>query len=463
MGFEPENNKVSDQRYDFQTIHANLVWRAQQMNETTPTIESTFPVQFGQLLIRDGGDDGQSWLLFPSFKSTIFGVFLERQMSPYLRQGWYRGVIDPERVKEEVEGALSREGWDEYSIALVDVNTQRVLFIKTQGADGEEWTLAGAFEYGNPPKGQRQPVRWIRLSQPLPETLLALQGIFLGDPPADIRTLCDNVLREACEWGGVVRDVTCVLTLDAEKKVFRVELHEGYNIIAQKETASTDDVISFLRYPLRKGEYFSTADGTYLRWNPLQDVDYESVTTQSADGTTDHFNLTVFKPLIHRSTFFPESYSIPASYEELLQTKQGEDVTLRIIVDELIQSIGSKKYLKVQFDELTTSSLLKFEREELGIFDVALLTECEQLVDVNSNTRYNVSIDAEALVPLKIVHLLSEYPNLESTILSLIEDLQLKEAEEYEEGLEAEEYLEAEYEEGLEEESEYLEPDYDAE
>ncbi|MHA1286590.1 MAG: hypothetical protein ACTSPB_04205 [Candidatus Thorarchaeota archaeon] len=174
------------------------------MKETTPTTTSTFPVQFGKHLVRDIGDDGQSWLLFPSFKSTMFDIFWEKQMSPYLRQGWYRGVINPERIKEEAEDALTREGWDAYSIALVDVNTQLVLFIKTLGDDGEEWTLAGAFEYGNPPKGQSQPVRWVRLSQPLPETLISLHGVSLGDPPADIRSLCDNVLREASEWDAIV-------------------------------------------------------------------------------------------------------------------------------------------------------------------------------------------------------------------------------------------------------------------
>jgi len=93
-----------------------------------------------------------------------------------------------------------------------------------------------------------------------------------------------------------------VLTLNVEKKIFRIELQEGYNTIAQKETTSTDDVISFLRYPLRKGEYFSTADETYLRWNPLQDIEYESVSTQGEDGTTNHFNLAIFKPFIESCT-----------------------------------------------------------------------------------------------------------------------------------------------------------------
>jgi hypothetical protein len=467
MGFEKEEDDNFAQRYDFQTIHANLVWRAQQMKDTTSLSKPTFPVQFGQLLVRDKGDSGQSWLLFPSFKSTMFGALLEEQLGAYLRQSWYRGVIDPERIKEVAEEALTRDGWDEYSIALVDVKTQRVLFVKTKGDDGEEWTLTGAFEYGTPPKEQSQPVRWIRLSQPLPETLLALHGFLLESPPNGVRTLCDNVLRKACEWGGVIRDVSCVLTIDAEKQTYKIELREGRKTIAQKVTASTDDVISFLRYPLKKGEYFSTADGILLKWDPLRDIDYDDVVVKGPDGTTEYFSMTVIKPLIHRSTFFPESYSLPASCKELLQTQQGKDVTIQVLVNEQILSFGSKKYLKVQFDELTTSSLVRFEKEKLGIFDVALLCECEQLIDVDTGRRHNVSVNAEDLVPLKIVHLLSEYPRLESTILSHIDDLQQAEVEGYEEGMEQEqEYIEPDYEEGMEPEYEEGledEPDYDVE
>jgi hypothetical protein len=261
-------------------------------------------------------------------------------------------------------------------------------------------------------------------------------------------------LREASEWSGVIRDVTCTLTIDTKKRVYRIELREGHTTIAQKETASTDDVISFLRYPLKKGEYFSTKGGTYLRWDPLRDIEYESVVTRDANGKTGYISLTIFKPLIHRSIFFPESYSVPATCEELLRTQHGEDITIRILVDEKIQSIGSKKYIKVQFDELTTSRLTQFEYEELGLFDAALLCECEQLIDVDAEKRYNVSIDAEALVPLKVVHLLSEYPNLESAILSHIEDLQQAEIEGYEEQEEEQEYIEPDYEEGLEPEYE---------
>ena len=395
-----------------------------------------------------------------------------QQLGVYLQPSWNRGVIDPEQIKGVAEEALKRDGWDEYPVALVDVKTQRILFVKIEGDDGEEWTFAGAFEYGNPPKGQCQPERWIRISQPLPETLIALHGFILEDPPDDTRILCDRVLKEASEWGGVIRDVSCILTIDTKKRVCRIELREGNTTIAKKETASTDDVISFLRYPLKKGKYFSTKGGTYLRWDPLRDVDYESVVTRDADGKTGYISLTIFKPLIHRSTFFPQSYSVPASCEELLRTQQGEDITIRILADEKIQSIGGKRYLKMQFDELTTSRLTRFAYEEMGIFDVGLLCECEQLIDVDAEKIHNVSINAEALVPLKVVHLLSEYSNLESAILSHIDDLQQAEIEEHEEGGENEqEYIESDYEEGLEpefeegveEEVEHIEPEYDGE
>jgi hypothetical protein len=467
MGFEKEDNDNFAQRYDFQAIHTNLVWRAQQMKETAPPNRPTYPVQFGQILVRDRGDSEQSWLLFPSIKNTMYGVLLNEQLGAYLKQGWFRGVIDPERIKEVAEEALTRDGWDEYSAALVDVKTQRVLFVKTEGDDGEEWALTGAFEYGNPSKKQSQPVRWIRLSQPLPETLLALHGFILDSPPDDIRTACDNVLKEACEWAGVIRDVSCMLTIDAEKQIYKIELHEGNKTIAQKVTALTDDVISFLRYPLKKGEYFSTADGTLLKWDPLRDIDYDNIVVKSPDGTTEYFSMTIFKPLIHRSAFFSESYSLPISCNELLQTREGKDVTIHVRVNEQALSIGSKKYLKVQFDELTTSRLVHFEQEELGIFDVALLCECEQLIDADAGKRHNVSLNAKALIPLKVVHLLPEYPRLESAILSHIDDLQQAESEDYEERMEEEqEYIEPDYEEGLEPEYEEgleEEPDYDAE
>ena len=427
MGFRQQDDEHLEHKYDFQAIHTNLTWRAKQMKRTTSREATRFPEQYGLLLLQEKSDGGSVWLLFPSIKKTIFGVLMEDQISAILRYGWYQGEIDPQSLKERAKDALSRKGWTEYPIVLVNVNGQHVLYTK----DAEEWAQSGLFEYGNPPKGQSQPVRWIRLSQPSPETLVALHGYRPTSYLIDARAECDRVLQEAVEWSGVVREVSCFLTINLEKKVYQIDLNEGAKTIARKETPYTDEIIRFLRYPQRIGEYFSTQDGTYLKWDSQQDVKYDEVRIKTKDGKSEFYHLSVFKPLIHRYSFYSDSYKLPATCEDFLMTGAGEGITLRITIDEQRKDRGFRKYLKVQLDGLKERShLIGLEMEDLGIFDVALLAESGQLVDVDSGLRYDIMIDSEALVSLRLVHLLSEYPLLQKSIVGHIEELESAELEE---------------------------------
>jgi len=449
MGFEQEKDTFQ-QRYDFQTIYSNLIWRAKQMKKMAPTGTTKFAEHFGQLLWKEGSEGSSIWLLFPSFKNTMYGGFLEDQMSAFLRHGWYRCVIDPQQTRIEAADALSREGWEEMPIVIVEVNKRRVLFMKIEGEDGEEWALAGAFEYGNPPRNKILPVRWVNLSHPLPETLLALHGYQPGSPPADINDYVDRVLHEAAAWSGTVREVTCFLTLDNEKKLYRINLFEGSKSIARKETSSTDEVIRFLKYPQRKGEYFSTSDGTYLKWDPLKDIEYDEVMIKDKDGKRESFNLSVFKPLIHRSSFYPDSYILPANCVDYFGMKSGEDLLLRIRVDEKLKDLHKRKYLKVHFDGLKKRSrFTEIENEDMGIFDVALLAECGQFLDLESNLKHDFTIEAESLVNLRVAHMLADYSQLHDTILAHIDELEAAEEEEADE----------EFEEDWNEEHEFDQPD----
>jgi len=431
MGFRPEDDNDFESRYDFQAIHKNLQWRAKQMKKMTLSGRTRFPERFGQLLWHEGSEGGNIWLLFPSFKNTIYGGLMEGQMSAHLHFGWYRCVIDPEQTKTEATAALTREGWDEIPIVLVEVNRQQVLYIKSEGEGGEEWTFAGAFEYGLPPKEKSLPVRWIRLSEPLPESLLELHGYRLSSPPSDIRAQCDSVLSKAAEWTGIIREVSCLLTINLEKRVYRINLLERSKPIARKETPYTDEVIRFLKYPQRTGEYFATREGTYLKWDPLKDVEYDEVMVKNDKGKREFYHLSVLKPLIHRSTFFSDSLAVPSTCEEFLETSVGGDTTLKIRVDEQKKERGLRKYLKIHLDGLKENQKISgLENEDMGIFDVALLAECSQLVDIDSNLRYNLSIDAEALVNLGLVHILSDYSKLENAIIGHIEELESAEPDE---------------------------------
>jgi len=436
MGFRSEDD---EQRYDFQAIHSNLQWRAKHVKKMASKERTRFPERFGQLLWQEGSDGGSIWLLFPSSKNAIYGSLVEGQMSAYLPFGWYRCVIDPQQAKTEATAALSREGWEELPIVLVEANRQQVLYIRSEEND-EEWTFAGAFEYGIPPKERRLPVRWVRLSEPSPETLLALHGYRPSAPPSDFNVQCDRVLHEAANWSGVVREVSCQLTIDLEKTVYRINLLEGSKPIARKETPYTDEVIRFLRHPLRTGEYFSTKDGTYLKWNPLKDVEYDEVMVKNKEGKREYYHLSVLKPLVHRSTFFSDVLALPSTCEELLRTHESSDIVLQISLDEQKKDRGFKKYLKVHLDGLKDEGRLSgLENENMGIFDVALLAECGQLVDIDSSSRYTLSIDAETLVSLGMVHLLSDYSNLENAIVGHIEELESAEPDEMDLDVEEEE------------------------
>ncbi|MHA2026200.1 MAG: hypothetical protein ACW98U_09895 [Candidatus Thorarchaeota archaeon] len=421
IGFRQKDDEEFEHRYDFQAIHSNLTWRAKQMKKTTHRESTRLPEQYGILLFQEKSDGGNIWLLFPSIKKTIFGALLEDQMGAILRYGWHKGEIDPQALSKSARSALSREGWTEYPIVLVSVNKQHVLYTK----DDNEWIQSGLLEYGNPPRGQSQPARWIRLSQPSPETLVALHGYRPGSFYSDVKIECDGVLKEATEWSGIVREVSCLITIDLEKKVYKIDLNEGSKTIARKETPYTDEIIRFLRYPQRIGEYFSTQDGTYLKWDPQRDVEYDEVRIKNKEGKYDFYHLSVFKPLIHRHSFYSDIYKLPTTCDNFLNTKTGEDIILGVKLDDQRKERGFKKYLKVQLDVVREEShLRRFESENMGIFDVALLAECSQLVDVDSEVRYDLEIDSMSLVKLKLVHLLSDYPRLEKSIVGHIEELE---------------------------------------
>ena len=99
-------------------------------------------------------------------------------------------------------------------------------------------------------------------------------------------------------------------------------------------------------------------------------------------------------------------------------------------MDEQRKDRGYKKYLKVQLEGLKgRGHLIGLEMEDMGIFDVALLSEVGQLVDIDSGTRFDFEIDSKALVELRLTHILSDYQKLQKSIIGYIEELESAELE----------------------------------
>lgn len=84
-----------------------------------------------------------------------------------------------------------------------------------------------------------------------------------------------------------------------------------------------------------------------------------------------------------------------------------------IRIDERMKKLKTRKYFRVKLDGIDRSSeLYNFEGKAMGIYDIAILAECEQIVDVINQIRHNLEIDVKGLKDMKIPPGLSEYGRL---------------------------------------------------
>ena len=67
------------------------------------------------------------------------------------------------------------------------------------------------------------------------------------------------------------------------------------------------------------------------------------------------------------------------------------------------------------------STLSEFEGGHIGIYDIALLAECEQLIDVDAQTRHDVEVVVKDFRSPRLPDL-SDYDRIHSSIISVIEE-----------------------------------------
>ncbi|RDE17406.1 MAG: hypothetical protein C4K49_03010 [Candidatus Thorarchaeota archaeon] len=428
MGFKPHYDHDSNltSRYDFQAIYSNLLWRANALKKAPQPARPQLTERFGQAVWTEHDELVNIWLVFPDRqRGTMVGGLVLDQGSLVPRPGWHRCVIDPEELRETATAAL--KSWSRSPILLTSVEGQDVLWMRVESEAGEDWSCIGLLEYGPPPERKSHPIRWLRISALAPEASVEIQGFRPSSLPSDLNQSVDVLLREAKSWTGAIKDVKCLLTVDVEKGVYRVEFRERTGskamVLDTRETPSTDEVIGFLRHPQRTGEYPVTRDGIHLRWDCLKDVEYKDVPVEGSRGKREWISLTFLKPLIHRHSFFPDYYSVPRTSGELLETRLGREARLVINVDQELMDQGASKYIKVTLDGVDKKSQIRgLEAEAMGIYDVALLAECEQIVDVAAGTRHYLKIDAKGLRGVRVPAGLSEYAKLHDAIIADTEE-----------------------------------------
>ncbi len=375
--------------------------------------------RFGLIIWHESEDGTNAWMLFPKKGGRkVIGGLLENLGSVFFRQGWYKSVIDPEILYENALDALKDNVWDRYPFIIAQVEDHDILYMSVESEDVTDWSMIGVLEYGAPPKGKDFPIRWIRFSEPPPEVLVQLKGFRPASNLADTGVSETNLLQSIASWTGNIRNVTCHLSIDTDKEKYVLEIREGMKPLARKETEYTSEIVRFLREPLRTGEYSRVGDNTYLKWDHVTDVEYDEIEIIKGKKK-ESLHLSVLKPLVNRYSFYPDSFQIPPTAGDLLRTSLSNDITLKISIDERLKQAGSKKYLKVSIAGIPSSSHLStLEQEGFGIFDVALLAECMQLVDLKFLKRHNFELSVEDLRDFRIPPALEEYSQLYDAIIS---------------------------------------------
>jgi hypothetical protein len=209
------------------------------------------------------------------------------------------------------------------------------------------------------------------------------------------------------EISGLNRETTAVklkVSADTEKRVYMIEFH-GKKYSEKLIISDTEELVRTLRHPIRIGGGFETKSGRLLTWNHLIDVEYIE---------DNDLSLSFLNPLVHRSRFFPDEYPYPKTCAEFLDTDLGDEVRIEVAPEN-----GNLRSLKLKMDGLPNWSLLrKLEDVSFNIFELGILTECSQLIDISTRLRHPVNLDASGIVTVKSSKI-NDYPRLRAALDSV--------------------------------------------
>ena len=409
IGFKPQQESVKT-KYDLYSLYSNLIARA----KTLPTLSipeiAISTHQSGQIVWTEEEDIFSAWILFRTEKGVVAGL-VDNLHSQWLQPKWYQCISDPHIMRDKARHALTST--DRNAIVITEVRNHKILWMQTEGEDGPVW-IPHVFEYGTP-RIENMSVPWMRLTEVSQVPALYSEMITLPIPPTDVEGHVDNLLREVALMNQEVIPITCEVSIDVKKLEYKLNFKAASNekILETLLFKDTLKLVKTLRHPIRFGTPFETSTGSLVMWDHRDDIEYTGCEIKRGKRN-EVISLTFLKPLVHRSKFHPDEYDFPETCDDLMSASVGDDITL------IIHSADTTfRCLKVEMEEISEQSSLRLlENLELNIYELALLTECEQLIDTKTQTRHNVKIDARELFDLRFSRL-SDYPRLQTAIASL--------------------------------------------
>jgi hypothetical protein len=402
MGFAPAETSLGSVQpvYDFQTIFANLLSRAEYLTMKYIQVDghigeiSALPAIYRPGLLV--GDEDQLWFLFERPDGqAVCGLMREKQER--LRFGFQWCSSNPAELSDGAEELLeaSCHMIDE-SLAVTTVDGQEILWQWSH--DDEEWGLLGCLECGSYEDSEGAvSLLWVRLSSISLGTALSVTAQPHGAPVHTLDEFMETLEKLARQQHRVMH-VKCEVTVDENADAYSVRCSSSGEIHLEYRATKTEEVVRFLRSPAWNGRNVVTDNGVILTWNHLTDVEYGYA--ERKDGW---ISLSFLKPLVHRSQFF-EAYTWPDNAGEVLLMRVIQPVIVHVSYDEQDTSFSRfHPVFRIELDGISPGSRLEnLEQKKMNIFDVALLAECQHLVDTSKNLIYRTELDLSQVSDLSL-------------------------------------------------------------
>lgn len=400
LGFKTQQDIVKS-KYDLHSMHSNLITRARTLPSLGLSEHALSPQQSGQMVWTGMDGNYAVWIIFQSEKGLVGGLVSDLT-SKWLRPSYFRCVIDPEVQMSTAEGSLCSA--DRNAIVVTEVSGHKVVWMQAEGDDGPVW-LSCVIEHG---KGPSLP--WFRLREP--HEVPALNNKVLAPPvlPLDVGEHVDGFLREVASVKRDVTQVTCEVGINVEKSLYEVEFRDPSRgtLMGTLHFRDTSELVRTLRHPVRKGTPLKLKKRSLVMWDHQRDIRYLGCDIMRG-GKREIVSVSFIRPLVHRSTFHPDRFKYPQTCDNLLSTKKGGRVTL------VIRPEDNNRF-KVKLQGISAeSSLRTLEGFKLNVFEMALLAECEQLIDTTGETRHDVKIDASQLSDFRFSQI-DNHPRLKEAV-----------------------------------------------